>query len=226
MKESVSSFLSNVLSVILGIVITFTVQGIINRTNEKREVRSALDLVRSELATNAEDIAVMSDYLLQERASAQYFLSHLEDLDACPPDSVAYHSGIIFADASITLSDDALELLKMSSLFQRIGDVGLGMKIIRAYDSCASIAAVLNRHVEARNEHFDESVTAQTVLQYAAGGNISITDYLRTPYGLYSIRWLTAQGDVDLLADVSDIEDAVGAIDAYLHGRRHKETKH
>ena len=225
MKESVSSFLSNVLSVILGIVITFTVQGIINRTNEKREVRSALDLVRSELVTNAEDIAVMSDYLLQERASAQYFLSHLEDLDACPPDSVAYHSGIIFADASITLSDDALELLKMSSLFQRIGDVGLGMKIIRAYDSCTSIAAVLNRHVAARNEHFDDSVTAQTVLQYATGGNISITDYLRTPYGLYSIRWLTAQGDVDLLADVSDIEDAVGAIDAYLHGRRHKDTK-
>ena len=60
MKESVSSFLSNVLSVILGIVITFTVQGIINRTNEKREVRSALDLVRSELVTNAEDIAIMT----------------------------------------------------------------------------------------------------------------------------------------------------------------------
>ena len=225
MKESVSSFLSNVLSVILGIVITFTVQGIINRTNEKREVRSALDLVRSELVTNAEDIAIMSDYLRQERASAGYFLSHLEDLDACPPDSVAYHSGIIFADASITLSDDALELLKMSSLFQRIGDVGLGMKIIRAYDSCASIAAGLNRHVEVRNENFENSVTEQTVLKYAGGGNISITDYLRTPYGLYSIRRLTTQGDVDLLVDVSDIEDAVEAIGNYLRGRRHKDTK-
>ena len=133
MKESVASFLSNVLSVILGIVITFTVQGIINRSNEKREVRSALNLVRTELVSNAEDIGEMSDYLKQELRSAEYFLSHLEDLDACPPDSVSYHSGIIFADASITLSDDALELLKMSSLFQRIGDIGLAMKIIRGY---------------------------------------------------------------------------------------------
>ena len=113
----------------------------------------------------------------------------------------------------------------MSSLFQRIGDVGLGMKIIRAYDSCASIAAGLNRHVEVRNENFENSVTEQTVLKYAGGGNISITDYLRTPYGLYSIRRLTTQGDVDLLVDVSDIEDAVEAIGDYLRGRRHKDTK-
>jgi hypothetical protein len=225
MKESVASFLSNVLSVILGIVITFTVQGIINRSNEKREVRSALNLVRTELVSNAEDIGEMSDYLKQELRSAEYFLSHLEDLDACPPDSVSYHSGIIFADASITLSDDALELLKMSSLFQRIGDIGLAMKIIRAYDSCASTAAALNRHVAARDENFDESVNERTVQQYASGGNISIKDYLRTPYGLYSIRWLTTQGDMDLVTDVTDIEEAVDAIGDYLQGRRRKAVR-
>ena len=222
MKESTASFISNMLSVIIGIVITFTVQGMIDRSREKQDVRSALQLVRTELASNIEDISIMTDYLKQERRSAIYFLSNLKNLKDCPADSVSFHSGIIFADASITLSDDALQLLKMSSLFQGIGDIGLGMKIIRAYDSCASIAAGLNRHVENRNENFEESIDEGSVAQFAQGGNINITDYLKTPYGLYSIRWLTTQGDVGLLTDVSDIEAAVEAIDAYLQGRRRR----
>jgi hypothetical protein len=61
MKESTTNFFLNVLSVILGIVITFSIQGIINRAQDKKNVRSALELIRSELATNAEDISIMLD---------------------------------------------------------------------------------------------------------------------------------------------------------------------
>ena len=220
MKESVASFLSNVLSVILGIVITFTVQGMIDRARERHEVRAALNLVRSELATNATDVAEMTDYLRQERVSANYFLKNLKTLEQCPNDSVRFHSGIIFADATITLSDDALELLKMSSLFQKIGDNDLAMKIIRAYDTCDNIAANLNRHVSQRNERFEESVNEKTAGQFATSGSIDLERYLKTPYGQYAIRWLTTQGDLDIMTDVSDLGAAIDAIDGYLQGRR------
>lgn len=220
MKESVASFLSNVLSVILGIVITFTVQGMIDRAHERHEVRAALNLVRTELATNATDVAEMTDYLRQERVSANYFLKNLKTLEQCPNDSVRFHSGIIFADATITLSDDALELLKMSSLFQKIGDNDLAMKIIRAYDTCDNIAANLNRHVTQRNERFEESVNEKTAGQFATSGSIDLERYLKTPYGQYAIRWLTAQGDLDIMTDVSDLGAAIDAIDGYLQGRR------
>ncbi len=220
MKESVSNFISNVLSVILGIVITFTVQGMIDRAHERHEVRTALGLVRTELATNAADVAEMTDYLRQERLSAKYFLTNLKTLDQCPRDSVSFHSGIIFADASITLCDDALELLKMSSLFQKIGDNDLAMKIIRAYDTCDNIAANLNRHVSQRNDRFEESVNEKTAGQFATSGSIDIERYLKTPYGQYAIRWLTTQGDLDLMTDISDLEAAIDAIDGYLQGRR------
>ena len=76
MKESVTSFLSNILSVILGIFITFTIQGMIDRSKEKKETRSSLELVRSELVTNMDDISIMADYLNQEKASAEYILSN------------------------------------------------------------------------------------------------------------------------------------------------------
>lgn len=220
MKESAASFLSNVLSVILGIVITFTVQGMIDRARERHEVRAALNLVRTELATNATDVAEMTDYLRQERVSANYFLKNLKTLEQCPNDSVRFHSGIIFADATITLSDDALELLKMSSLFQKIGDNDLAMKIIRAYDTCDNIAANLNRHVSQRNERFEESVNEKTAGQFATSGSIDLERYLKTPYGQYAIRWLTTQGDLDIMTDVSDLGAAIDAIDGYLQGRR------
>ena len=213
MKESAASFLSNVLSVILGIVITFTVQGMIDRARERHEVRAALNLVRTELATNATDVAEMTDYLRQERVSADYFLKNLKTLEQCPNDSVRFHSGIIFADATITLSDDALELLKMSSLFQKIGDNDLAMKIIRAYDTCDNIAANLNRHVSQRNERFEESVNEKTAGQFATSGSIDLERYLKTPYGQYAIRWLTTQGDLEIMTDGSDLGAAIDAID-------------
>ena len=146
MKETSANFILNVISVILGIAITFVIQGMINRAGDRKEVRSALELVRSELKTNIEDIGIMTDHLTQERQSAGYLLRNLPKIDKCPEDSVNHHCGIVFADASITLSNDALELLKMSSLFQKIGDNRLAMKIIRAYDTCGSAVSNLNRH--------------------------------------------------------------------------------
>ncbi len=191
MKETTVNFFLNVLSVILGIVITFTIQGMIDRAGDKKEVRSALELVRSELSTNLGDISIMTDYLAQERQSADYFRLHEKDLSRCPADSVQYHSGILFAEASITASNDALELLKMSSLFQKVGNNALSMRIIRAYDCCASIVTNLNRHISTRNTHFEE-------------------------VGRIDVKWLSAQADPALFADVSDIEEAIAAIDAYL----------
>ncbi|MBO6044574.1 MAG: hypothetical protein J6P69_01820, partial [Bacteroidales bacterium] len=70
MKETTKAFFRHLLSVVLGIIITFSVQGIIDRARVRREVRSALELVRAELAANIEDIDTMSDYLRQERKSA------------------------------------------------------------------------------------------------------------------------------------------------------------
>ena len=97
MKDTIINFFSNLLSVVLGIVITFTIQGMINRATDRKDVRSALELVRSELQTNMGDIAIMSDYLKQEGESANYLLEHRQNLAACPKDSLDYHTGVIFA---------------------------------------------------------------------------------------------------------------------------------
>ena len=222
MKQTIIDFISSLISVILGIVITFSIQGMIDRAADRNNVRSALELVRSELTSNKEDIAVMKDYLRDERNAARYFLDHQKDLASCPADSVRFHNGIIFADASLTTCQDALELLKMSSLFQKLGNNPLSMKIIRAYDACESITTNLNRHIEVRNDRFERSVTEQNIRKYASSGWIEIRDYLKTDFGFYTIHSLAHQADPDLFADLSDLDEAIEAIGEYLDGGKRR----
>ena len=219
-KDILIGFLSNLLAVILGIVITFAIQGMIDRSADRRGVRSALELVRTELMTNKEDLLVAGDFLRQEQASARYFLSHRDSLDRCPKDSLSFHSGILFSDFSITTCHDALELLKMSSLFQKIGDNPLSMKIIRAYDTCEMEAQFLNQRTANRNERFANSISEQNARRIAANGYIDIQEYLKTDFGLYVIRDLASQASPDSFTDISDIDEAIEAIGDYLSGHR------
>ena len=216
MKAGMKDFLSKLLSVVLGIIITFTLQGFKDKAHTKKEVRSALELVRTELNTNIEDIREMADYLKQERASAQYFVDHRKTLAKCPADSIRHHSSILFADAAISTSSDALELLKNSSLFQKIGDRNLSMKIIRAYDTCQTISASLNQLVTNRNNRFDAVINDKTAALVVPDGDISIKEFIKTSYGFYAISGLTTQAGVDKYTDISDIEAAIEAINHYL----------
>ncbi|MBQ3723392.1 MAG: hypothetical protein II851_06745 [Bacteroidales bacterium] len=225
MRDRIITFFSDLLSVILGIVITFTIQGMIDRASDKKEVRSALELVRTELQSNMDDIAVMTDYLRQEGRSAQYMLDHRQTIHDCPLDSLYYHTGVLFASASITTCQDALELLKMSSLFQKINNNPLSMKIIRAYDACEIITDNMNHHIALRDERFENSVTDQSVKVFASSGFIDIRDYIKTDYGLYAIRSLSSMTEPTEFTDVSDMQIAIDAIDEYLAGRRHHSRK-
>ena len=202
MKESVSSFLSNVLSVILGIAITFAVQGMIDRSRVRKDVRSALKLIRTELQSNRADIATMADYLDSERAAAKYFLSLDDVWTGASSDSVGIYGGILLSDASIALSDDALELLKMSSLFQSIGNDALSMKIIHAYDTCELIAAALNRHIEARNARLGDVEDIRTFFTSAEGRK--------------ALRLISLQANPARISETVDLETAIQAIDNYL----------
>ena len=193
MKQSWASFLSEMLAVILGIVITFTVQGMIDRSRDRREVRKALELVRTELVSNREDVAVLKEYLDQEIQSAIYLdqnaalVKNLDRLDSLTEATVKYHLGMVGADVSIAFPHDALELLKMSSLFQKIGDNALSMKIIRAYDCCAQMATSIDNHVKARDAQSIEDLPG----------------------------WILVH-DAHQYADDTDIANAVTAINVFL----------
>ncbi|MCR4864360.1 MAG: hypothetical protein K5850_04280 [Bacteroidales bacterium] len=219
MNASVKSVLLDSISIILGVFITFWIQDLIDQAHDREEVRSALWLVRTELTNNLEDINILNEYLNQENASAKYFLRHRNDIDNCPADSIAYHSGMILAAVNATVSNDALEFLQSSSLFPKIGNSLLSMKIIRAYDSSQLTVDIANKHIEDRNERFEDFINENNVNQIASQGAINIPAFIKTDYGLYSMMWITNQVVTDQTGDISDIKEALTAIDDYL--RRH-----
>jgi len=77
----------------------------------------------------------------------------------------------------------------MSSLFPKIQDNDLSMKVIRAYDACELMASNVNRHISARDS---------------------------SPKG--AVEWLrTLHYDIsDFITDPTDVQEAVEAIDAFL----------
>ena len=208
MKELILGFFSNLLAVILGIVITFAVQGMINRAQDRRDVRSALELVRSELATNLEDIGMLDEFLDETQASAQYLVAHEKDLAKCPEDSVLYHTGIVYSDVSVALSHDALELLKMSTLFPKIGDNNLSMNIIRAYDTCDLLVSNFTRYLSFRDAQGSDKDRRFVDQPTSKKSNI--------PSIIVKAKWFLDQPMPEEYMDVSDIQAAIDAIDTFL----------
>ena len=151
-KNWFKEFLNKLLPVVTGIAITFTLQGIVNRSHERKSVQSAMELVRTELNSNLKDIDHLNDFLKQAVVSAKYLSDHQHDLAACPAEIVKYHKGQVNAYVSLALSQNALELLKMSSLFPKVGDNELSMAIIRAYDACELLQTDINRHYSKSGE--------------------------------------------------------------------------
>ena len=220
-KEFFLNFFISFFSIFLGMLCTFVGQGMIDRAAARLEVRTALELVRSELASNIEDINTMAEYLEQEKKSANWFLDNRAALDRCPVDSFNFHTSMLFADASITLPHNALELLKMSSIFQKRGDDKLSMDIIRAYDSCEYSVTNYNKFISERDEKLNQTINEKTIPQFASSGNIDVKKFIRTTYGLYTIRWMTSQVTPDKDQFVNDVENAIISIDKYLNPTKH-----
>lgn len=193
MSDAWKSFFSELVAVILGIVITFAGQGMIDRAHDRKEVRSVLQLVRTELISNRQDISYLRDYLNQAQQSAQYLvdnpelLKHIDRLDSATLKTVTDHQGMVLAEVSVSLPHDALELLKTSSIFQKIGDNALSLKIIRAYDCCQVMVESIDRHFIAKTTQTDEDLP----------------------------KWLLAHSPLPY-TDPADIDKAITAINVFL----------
>ena len=149
-------YLVNFVAVCLGIAITFAGQGIINRNAERNEVKRSLILVKNELQDNISYIEY-SDSVLTLFAEASRFLIEYEDCyDQAPVDSMAAYCNVPLTVYEISHADDALELLKTSSLFTKIKDQNLSLEIIHTYGAIADEMAVVNFYHERRGKYLED----------------------------------------------------------------------
>ena len=174
-----ASFFSNILAVVLGIFITFGIQELIDRKEAKENVRSALELVREELANNRTNLQEVTDILASEKEAAEYFRANLNNILTDDADSLLARHTVLCSEYFITITDDALELLKSSSLFQKMNDNTLALNIIQAYDYLEASSQTFNAHEKYKIDLCEE---ANTIPMKQAALNSSSQVFLRKFY--------------------------------------------
>ena len=165
-------YLMNFVAVCLGIVITFAGQGIINRHAERNEVKRSLILVKNELQDNISYIE-FSDSALALLSEASRFLIKYEDRYAqAPADSMAAYCNVPLTVFEISHAEDALELLKTSSLFTKIKDQNLSLEIIHTYGAIADEMTVVRFYHERKNKYLEDALDGK-VKDVLANDNIT-----------------------------------------------------
>jgi len=215
-KFDLVAFVANVLAVILGIIITFSLQGITDKHSQKKNVRSALQLVEDELKGCRNDLQTCVEMMELESKAAGYILEHSDDLFSCPKDSLSYYGTIVISEMILTVPSDALELLKSSSLFPAIGDNVLSMKILRAYDQCKAQQQIFSHHESTKNDIFYKASNNNLTGGKKGDSYISLDKLCRDPQGKTLLVRLKMGDTNSIITGLSDLENAIDAIEEYL----------
>lgn len=210
------SFFVNITSVVLGIFITFGIQSLIDRSQEKKDVAAALELVKEELVNNNDNLKDVIKLVNLEKASAISMLGNIGTLKKCDLDSVATWNTALGTEYFFTVTDDALELLKSSSLFQKINDKSLALGIIKAYDYLEANSKAFNTHEQYKISLF---MDANTDKAKKASGTTEGLDFLKlyysSPEGMYFLKSVVEMSsDAFLLEGLQEIEDTIADIEA------------
>ena len=223
-KEKWVEALLNFLAVCLGIAITFTGDGIISRQREKKEVASSLTLVKNELEDNLSFIEY-SDSVFSAIADAAEFLIRYEgNYKAAPYDSLMQYCNIPLISYEITYSDEALELLKTSSIFTKIKDQELSLELIHAYGAISDEFKVIRFFHERKNKYLEDAMSPE-VKEILASDNVTAerlwTAMTRGREGRQFIRELYR---LQSMHDSSPVKEVVNGtishIDQFLQGSR------
>lgn len=128
-------FFRNFIAVVLGIVITFVGSDLIEERKIRNEVKDALSLVKDEILLNRETIEELMEQELFEQRGACYLLQYKDSIDKASPDSIEKYGYSPFQSFNPIYIDDAMEMLKSSSLISAIENKKLATRIIQTYNT-------------------------------------------------------------------------------------------
>lgn len=209
-----NSFFTNILAVVLGIFITFWIQGIIDRKQERKEVMSALELVKEELINNTDNLKDVINIINSERSSAQSLQGYIGNIDQCSVDSLVVWNAYLGNEYFFTVTNDALELLKSSSLFQKINDKSLALGIIKAYDYLEADSKAFNTHEEYKISIFmDANTEKMKNASLVSDGPDFLRAFYSTPEAQYCLKSIIELSEDSFLSSsVPEIEATIASL--------------
>ena len=132
-KKNWSGFFANMLGVILGIMLTFGVNALWQKHEEKKKVREMLILVRNELENNKKWFKYQEETLKKDSEACKKILEANKKWSAIPEDSLAVYVRQ-FANVSIQqMTTSAWQIFQNSEMIQKIPNKELIIRLTDCY---------------------------------------------------------------------------------------------
>lgn len=160
-RQDWGNFTLQFLAVMLGIIVTFTGEALIERSNTNKEVKATLQLVISELEDNMHYIAD-ADSIWKLHGNAVALLTVYKDsLDKMPPDTMTKYQNMPVMLYHVTASTEALDLLKSTGVFSKIEDKSLALDIIHAYGHIADYMSLWDFYYNKKKDLVEDAMTPE-----------------------------------------------------------------
>lgn len=141
--------------VILGIIVTFAGGNLLEERAKAKELAKAMQIVKSELELNRQEVARIKDILKLEKDVARYLLRYENRIAEANADTLQMYLHTLFFSQLFTYTSDALEMLKASSLVQQIHDKELVLQVVRAYSKLKSTDEIFKWYYSIKEKEGD-----------------------------------------------------------------------
>lgn len=149
----IGDFILQLLVVILGIVVTFAASNAVSERAKAKEVAKAMEIVKTELEENRENLEQITKRLRLEQQISTYILDHKEQPEKASADTLRRYISMPFQIWNFIYGTDAMEMLKTSSLIPNIRDKELVLKIMKAYNGLKEAKEVVTWYYDLKQKH-------------------------------------------------------------------------
>lgn len=221
-------FFRNFIAVVLGIVITFAGSDWITERNTQKEIKKSLQLVKSELLLNREEMKALRDRVIMEQYAANYLFEHKDNPVEMPQDSIRKYFPLPFQWSQFTFTNDAMEMLKASALIQKIRNKDLALQIMKVYGTIKAAETSFDKYSHIKDQvqnEFNNNPKVKTLsynltkqrekAQDMEGGFEQQLHLLYTqPEGLQLLQAIpNIQSPRIYQASIKEIDEAIAAIE-------------
>lgn len=192
-KREIRAFTINFAAIVLGIIITFFGQSIIEKSATERKLNSAMIQVKEELLKNRQTVERMQQIECFEQKAFQYVYTHKSDMSKANTDTLSSFGGFLNTVSESSTYSDAYEMLKMSGLATEIENSALLVNIIKTYNDISmaeeTFDGYMKRKLElmdimTKNKQFKDALKDATSMTV----NDEYAVYVSLPEGLQYIR--------------------------------------
>lgn len=122
-----------------GIVVTFIGSNLVSNYSTNKDIRSTMHLIIKELENNKNDLILIDRKHDGDRIIAQHLINNKFDVRKIDEDTLIKYINFVSQLSSFSYSTDALDVLKGSSLMQKIDDKDLLLRVIKAYQGLQNV---------------------------------------------------------------------------------------